>query len=302
MKKLIGNTKAFTLTLGILASLCVLTSFSGNATAHDLPAGEKCQINSPKSFTSWSDEGLDVALSHIACVWSEHPVLLIGETHGADQPLDLVTALIERQSKSSKLAIGLELPSIEDECLSQFLTTPITKQSTDALLSGKFWSSNDGRASQSLVKFLTRVNALKKSGRDIEVFGMEDLTSKPRSKNPAANKELGMAEILKKRAKLGRKIIAIGGDFHMRIEDPESPRSTSVPSQLQVLSPYVLYLSSTHGAAWTCATMNDCGVHERPQGTVPPSDEATLEATSAHGIHVEKIDLPLLTASPPAKI
>lgn len=88
----------------------------------------------------------------------------------------------------------------------------------------------------------------------------------------------------------------------MRIEDPESPRSTSVPSQLQVLSPYVLYLSSTHGAAWTCATMNDCGVHERPQGTVPPSDEATLEATSAHGIHVEKIDLPLLTASPPAKI
>lgn len=210
MKKLIGNTKAFTLTLGILASLCVLTSFSGNATAHDLPAGEKCQINSPKSFTSWSDEGLDVALSHIACVWSEHPVLLISETHGADQPLDLVTALIERQSKSSKLAIGLELPSIEDECLSQFLTTPITKQSTDALLSGKFWSSNDGRASQSLVKFLTRVNALKKSGRDIEVFGMEDLTSKPRSKNPAANKELGMAEILKSGPSLAGKSSQLG--------------------------------------------------------------------------------------------
>ncbi|SEM58169.1 hypothetical protein SAMN05428989_4108 [Pseudoxanthomonas sp. GM95] len=301
MKKEIRATRNFFLRLGICVSLCALTAFSASAVSRGQSAEDRCLFNQPQVFGSWSSEGLAKAISHIDCVWSERPVLLIGETHGTDETLALVTSLLEQQPITSKIAVGLEVPSSEDARISEFLKSSPTKEATDRLLNSDFWSYKDGRASQALLRFLTKISALNENGHDIEVFGIEDVQSGRRSKNPIANKELGMSAILKKRAGLGQKLIAVGGNFHIRIESPPSANSTTVPNQLRSFSPYVLLPTSSYGEAWTCLSMSDCAVHQRPQGAKSSSDDAVIKPEEENGIYAEILELPVLTASPPAK-
>jgi hypothetical protein len=285
--------------LGAFIFACAYVS--SRASAEDDPIGGSCTLKGPQVYRPWHGEGFAKAISHIDCVWSERSMLLIGETHGTDETLDLVTALIEQQPRASKLAIGLEFPTTEDVRLRQFLKSPPTKEVTDTLLASDFWSFKDGRASQALLRFLIKIKEMKKEGRDIEVFGIEDVLSERRSPNPVANKELGMAAILKKRAELGQKLIAVGGNFHIRVDASASADSTTVPNQLRSYAPYVLLPNSDYGAAWTCLEMSDCGIHQRPQGMKAPSDEALLKAAVANGIYIENLDMPRLTASFPAK-
>lgn len=301
MRKEIGRAKPFVLTLGICASLCALTAFSASAIARGESAEDRCLVNQPQVFRSWSSEGLAKAISHINCVWSERSVLLIGETHGTNETLAVVTALIEQQPITSKISVGLEVPSSEDVRIREFLKSSPTEEATDRLMTSDFWSFKDGRASQALLRFLKEISAMNKNGRNIEVFGIEDVQSERRSQNPIANKELGMSAILKKRAELGQKLIAVGGNFHIRIESPPSADSTTVPNQLRSYSPYVLLPTSSYGDAWTCLSMSDCGVHQRPQGMKSPSDDAVIRPAVGNGIYIENLDLPVLTASPPAK-
>jgi hypothetical protein len=247
------------------------------------------------------------AAQAIACDVDGRQLLIVGDYHGSNEIPDFVGQLMSAASARRPVRLGLEIESFEREPIRIYMVSKGTAADRAALLHDDFWTVDEGRTSQAIVRLIERARELRAEGRDVEVF-----TTVPEYPGGTAVKEAGgvnayrsagMAQAIHSKVQHGAAlVIAFMGNAHSAYVGPARGSETTVTERLLSDSPYSVNLDLRGGSAWGCAS-GSCGPHALVVKATPAKKGGVLrKAQNRSGQPTQVwVRFSLLTPSPPAK-
>lgn len=181
--------------------------------------------------------------------------LLVGEQLGSREAPAVVGELVcEAAEAGQDVALGLSIPSVEQERIDQYLSSLGSPMDQDELLRGDFWRRpyQDGRSSWAVVDLLDTVRALRASGLSISVVAFDVLGT------VGSDRDAKMAGVWLKRREAHPEegFIILAGNAHTQIAQGASWDSAFEPMAwlLSKADPRVktLELSYAPGQRWGC--------------------------------------------------
>lgn len=150
---------------------------------------------------------------------AEGEILTFGELHGTDQGPDAVAEYIcaVASQRSGRTMVAVEISDRWEEQLSAAL---VAADPAEALIETMpdFWSGQDGRASQAVLRFLVRVAELQKAELDIDVVPFVNVSEKAfrvlREQGDQSLVEKGYAERILDRSLSAQRTIVMVGNIH----------------------------------------------------------------------------------------
>jgi hypothetical protein len=228
----------------------------------------------------------------------ETNLLLVGEFHGTVESPQLVGQIACARSQAGPVAVGLEIPTIEQTPIDSYLNSDGSIGARTSLVAGPFWQSKmqDGRSSQSMVLLLERLRNLHQSGLRVTVFAFdsqEDFAPERR------NERLASTIRVYKDKHSGEAIVALMGNKHATQASFYRGGEEIVPTGklLEDLRPISVLLTQEKGTIWACTP--DCGVHDIHNEWVTGMKVGFVSDSRTEGYTYVYV-LPSLTASPPA--
>lgn len=240
--------------------------------------------------------------------------LLIGEQLGTQEVPSAVGDLVCQLAQTGlPVALGLSIPSSEQEQLNHYLSSAGTPADQDALLAGRFWIRpyQDGRSSRAVLDLIDRVRALRSMGLRIELVAYDtDL------ENSNERDALMAGAWMERRASRPYEVfVVVSGNVHASMQrgTPWDEKYEPMGWHLAWKDPSVKALDLSHapGTRWGCDFDRegklDCRVYRiRPSSKV--ANRAGLSTSislfpqmSSEGFH-GLFYVGALTASPPATL
>lgn len=221
-------------------------------------------------------------------------LVLFGELHGTAESPALVGRVVCALAESGPVALGLELPAIEQGPIDSYLASDGDPAAGERLLSGRFWlEDDDGRSSRAMFDLIRYVRELKQQGLPVAVF-----TLIPASLGNTPDDNPGIARSIRAfhHKHPTPRIVALMGNLHAGQAEVRPFGKTITPAGylLRDLHPVSILITHPAGTIWAC--INSCGIHDvigesRPAGF---HDGAPMRG---YGMSYM---LPSITASPPA--
>lgn len=250
-----------------------------------------------------------VALQALACQLQSHRLLLLGELHGTVESPGLLADLLRDQPPNRPIRLGLEWPVELQSKVDAYFRSQGTAADRAAFAAGRDWTYYDGRMSRAWLALIDTLRVLHRQGRDVQVFTMEPAYGTPADVAAAGGylrvKEAGMANAIQeqlKHAPPGALVAALMGNYHSRVGADVPDRDSAVTCRLAADHPLVVLPRSGHGTFWAIFNGADRAAVQTIHGSesrLPKGDVAVRTVPDAPaGVEVEKITLPVFTASP----
>jgi hypothetical protein len=224
-------------------------------------------------------------------------VVVLGELHGTNEhPAAIVDAAA---AYDGPLWIGLEMPAGEQGRLDAYLASDGGESARADLLTGQFWTYDDGRASVAMLELIDGIRSLRAGGADVELaaFDVDVMES-------ATARDAGMADAIEAANDGDRAVLVLVGSVHALIGEPEfeiEPGYVPMAKALVDRGVDVVSLQGVSGGgeAWNCIS-EGCGVHA--SGGEDRGDEAFVATSDEpvdgyHGI----LYVPMISAAVPAR-
>lgn len=200
-------------------------------------------------------------------------VMLIGETHGSEQPPAFVRSLVCLSlARGESLTLALEIAHTEQAELEAWLDSERSEDATRQYVeASRFWNSRfrDGRSSHAMLALLEYVRDERDRGADIVVLAADyHPETDPDEAQDQFVRDRVMARRLEEVTGQADRTIFLGGDFHTRRVPMDFHGQTleSIGSYLQ-RTEFVSVLAMTGaGESWGCRMdengESDCGRHQ----------------------------------------
>jgi hypothetical protein len=293
--------------LVLLAIIVAASSMGLNAYAHAAaPEKIRCPDINAGNFSTTKAQ-----VQAIVCASARGRLLIVGEIHGGRETPDLVAALLTDIAQGQPVRLGLEMPASEQASLQAYLHSSGSTQDKASLLQAPFWKGRDGRSSNAMFQLIESARALRKAGRDVDIFPMEpvygDQTTVTRQGGFMHVKEAGMAEAIRGALHGDRSrpfVVALMGNVHARYGGKgvlaQPSIGPSVTEQLVSAMPYVVLPFARQTDAWNC-TNDGCAVHTFNSSTAPKNmPKFVVDVSTPSGPTEVKLWWPVMTASLPA--
>jgi hypothetical protein len=242
--------------------------------------------------------GLENQVATVSC--GEPPgtpqasLLLFGEMHGSREAPELIGRIACSSALRGPTAIGLELPTTEQNAIDAYLVSDGSESSKRKLLSGRFWQEGrDGRSSTAMTDLIEYVRTLNKQGVPLQIFAFDSPSGLTRDASLAQ----GIRDFHADNQNLS--IIALMGNVHASQQPIQRNGEQIVTSGalLHDLSPISVLVAYRSGSIWAC--MSGCGVHEISSDWGGGRQPGFVDESPIPGYDVSYV-LPTITASPPA--
>jgi hypothetical protein len=223
-------------------------------------------------------------------------LLMFGEMHGSVEAPALIAEVACHLSIDNEIAIGLEIPTSEQERIDDYLASNGTKEDEDRLTASTFWQNgNDGRSSIAMLNLLRSIRTLDGIGHPIDVFAFDEQL------DGRTNRDVAIATGIRRYrdANPSKKIVALMGNIHAMQETFTIEDVSIIPSGqlLKDLNPLSVLIAYPKGTVWAC--MPDCTVHSvAPQNPLTGPSGFREGSTLTGYSHTYLLNS--ITASPPA--
>jgi hypothetical protein len=180
-------------------------------------------------------------------------ITLLGEIHGTAEIPSFVGAIACEATQGHPVLIGLEIPEEMNQAFAVYLASEGSDLDRGALLAHRFWTLEDGRASQAMLGLLETLRRLSRDGKAVEVFGFDGSFSNGEAR------DVGMAaNIVERLMSSGTEdavVLILTGNLHARTAD-ERWMGWHVSREF----PWLTSLNTAYsgGTAWVC-TSEGCG-------------------------------------------
>jgi len=222
-------------------------------------------------------------------------LLLFGEMHGSIEAPKLISDLTCSLSKSEEIAVGIEIPSQDQQLIDNYMNSRGTKTDVEALTSGYFWQKGrDGRSSAAMLRLIEDIRALREEGHAIYLFAFDDQPGAKLERNVAIATGIRRFHA----AHPDTKIIALMGNIHAMQSEMTTSDGVLVPSGslLHDLHPVSVLITYPAGTIWAC--MPTCGTQSLTPRSPKPGAGFMLGAPLDG--YSYSFQLSSITASPPA--
>jgi len=192
-------------------------------------------------------------------------VVLLGEIHGTDQgPSTLERLVCTALDQGLDITVGLEIPIVEQERVSAYLSSKGTDDDRAELISGNFWQRDyqDGRASRAMRNLIVNLRDFATNTKgDLQVVLID---------NPGASegRDHFMASRLSSAISESPEalVVSLTGNIHSQLDrgnhfdadyKPMGYKLVGMNPKSRIIS---LDMEHSGGSAWVCAAGYECGV------------------------------------------
>ncbi|MBI1233393.1 MAG: hypothetical protein GC208_02695 [Alphaproteobacteria bacterium] len=206
-------------------------------------------------------------------------ILLIGESHGAEQAPAFVTALacltVERGETT---VVGLEQSHIEQDRIDAFMESGGGPAARSALMEGSsFWDLSpmrDGRSSEAMFAMMDAIRRMQADGAEIELLALDfDPIADADLAEADSTRDAAMARRTLAAAERADRVIVLAGGVHARAT--AFRHGEYYAETIGSLLPRETFLSvntlTDGGTSWNCRGASieavECRVHESHGGT-----------------------------------
>lgn len=250
-----------------------------------------------------------VAMQALACQLQSHRLLLLGELHGTVESPALLADLLRDQPSKRPIRLGLEWPVELQSKVDAYFRSQGTAADRAAFAAGRDWTYYDGRMSRAWLTLIDALRDLHRQGRDVQVFTMEPAYGTPAdvaaAGGPVRVKEAGMAKAIReqlKHAPPDALVAALMGNYHSRVGAQMPDLESSLAYRLAGDHPLEVLPQSGHGTFWAILSGEGRAAVQTIHGSEPPLPKGDVTVRTVPdapaGVEVEKITLPVFTASP----
>lgn len=194
------------------------------------------------------------------------PVIMIGELHGTAEAPHAVGEIACAAAERGPVVVALELEDTLQPTLDAFMAAP-TLDAARATLDGSTLLNRavqDGRTSVALLDLLTRLHALRASGRDISVHLFQPSSLTRGDGLDQAWYELNMGFLMGRARQMrpDARVIGLAGNIHARKTPIDRYPDLGVPAagHLPARETLSLKIAQQGGFAWNCSA-DTCGVN-----------------------------------------
>ncbi len=193
-------------------------------------------------------------------------LVFFGELHGTNEGPTLVGEVACEASRDRSVIVALEWPISLQLRVARYLQGNGEPLTVADLLEHPFWRTKvqDGRSSESMLRLLDRLRALRSNGAHIAVSLFDDSLE---SNLKLAERDCRFAERLLelyRSAANDTQILVLTGNLHSRVTRgvPWNGNFESAAYLLRALNPLALDMGHLGGAAWSCGRDLECSAHK----------------------------------------
>lgn len=222
-------------------------------------------------------------------------VTLVGEIHGTAETPAWVANVACGLSQQDEVVVALEIPNSEQERLDAFMRSKGSASDQSALVGGRFWKGQDGRASEAMVALIDRLRELARQGANLTVVAIDDWHA-PTSRDAAMGSAIRQIHASRPNAR----IVALMGNYHARTSprvSPKSPHDQPVGYHLRDLNPLSVLVEYGDGMAWVCKPK--CGPSPSRSSSGQPREPGFYPGAAWLPGYKAAINLGRVTPSPP---
>lgn len=232
----------------------------------------------------------------------ERRYIVVGELHGTTEVPAAFAQMVCAAAQRGPVTIALELPTVMQPQLDDFLAAPDEAAALAALEGTHFLNPrmNDGRSSRAMLDMMLSVRGLQAAGRDVAFHAFQPSTPRPPELSQAWYElDMGHALAGAAHARPQAKVLVLVGNLHARKTGFERFTDVGLPAVGHLPAGEVasLNVAQQGGSSWSCRA-SGCG----PDVSVARYDEAArgiILETDAEGAYDGVLALGPVTASPP---